>query len=95
MASSFSLYVIINKERQKKTSTHHDGNTTRNQQTSSHNDKTSLHNDKTTPHHNVATVHYDKTPKHLDKISRPKEQRLNKKVMASIICYLFPTISQG
>ena len=66
--------MIINIERQKKTSTHHDGNTTRDQQASSHNDKTSLHN--------VATVHYDKTPKHLDKISRPEEQRLNKNVMA-------------
>ena len=65
MTSSFSLYVIINTARQKKTSTHHDGNTTRNHQTSSHNEKTS-------PHNNVATVlHYDKIPKHQDKSSRP------------------------
>ena len=64
-----------NTARQKKTSTHRDGNTTRNQQTSSHNDKTS-------PHHNVATVHFTKTPKHQDKTSKPKEQRLDKKVMA-------------
>ena len=34
MTSSFSLYVIINTARQKKASTHRDGKTTRNQQTS-------------------------------------------------------------
>ena len=60
MTSSFSLYVIINTARQKKTSKQPDGNTTGNQETSSHNDKI-------TPHNYVATVHYDKTPKRQDK----------------------------
>ena len=67
MTSSFAPYVIINTAPQKKTSTHHDGNITGNQQISSHNDKTTPHsdkttphNDKTSPHNNIATVHYDK-----------------------------------
>ena len=74
-------------ERQKKTSIHHDGNTTRNQQTSSHNDKTSPQNDKTTtmkttPHNNVAPVNYDKTPKRPDKTSRPKKKNGMKGVVS-------------
>ena len=44
MRSIFSLCVIINTASKRKTSTHHDGNTTRNQQTLSHNRKTSPHN---------------------------------------------------
>ena len=62
--------------RQKKTTTHHDGNTTSNHQTTSQNDKTTSPNDKTISHNNDATVHYDQTPKisRSDKFSRPKEE---------------------
>ena len=46
MTSIFAPSMFINTARQKKTSTHQDGNITGNQQISSH--------------YNIATVHYDK-----------------------------------
>ena len=63
--ASFSLRVVINTARLKKTSTHHDGNTTRNHQTLSHNDIMS-------PHNNVAIVHRDKTLRQNFKTKRIK-----------------------
>ena len=88
MTSRFSFYVIINTARQKKTSTHHDGNSARKQQTSSYNDKTSSPNDKTTPHSNFSTVHYDKTPKPQDQKNKDYIRKLWLSILGSHVVYL-------